>query len=431
FFTLTMAALMIPGSKLTDIWGRRRCFRLGLIVYGAGALIGALAPGLGVLILGYSLLEGVGSALMIPPIYILITVLAGDVSARAKAFGAVSGAAGVGAAAGPLIGGLITTTISWRASFILQVLIVVAIIVSSRRIVDPGVQGAKPRFDLLGAVLGAAGMFFVVLGILQSGHYGWFTAKKDFNIGNLTVIHQGGISPVWPLIAIGALFALWFLLHIRRRERAGKEPLVSISLFRNRTSNLGLVTQNIQWLILQGAFFVISVFLQEVRKYSAIETGLILTPATAGLLLSAALAGRLARRRSQTTLIRGGFLLTLAGMVLLLLLGGATTPIATLVPGLLLMGLGVGVMLTASVNVVQSAFPEAEQGEISGVSRSVSNLGSSLGTAIVGSVLVSSTASGGGPFAAALITVVIISMIGVGAALLLPARRPATKAAAT
>ncbi|MBO0684696.1 MAG: MFS transporter, partial [Candidatus Dormibacteraeota bacterium] len=291
FFTLTMAALMIPGSKLTDIWGRRRCFRLGLIVYGSGALIGALAPGLGVLIFGYSLLEGVGSALMIPPIYILITVVATDVSARAKAFGAVSGAAGVGAAAGPLIGGLITTTISWRASFILQVLIVVAIIVSSRRIVDPGVQGARPRFDLLGAVLGAAGMFFVVLGILQSGHYGWFTAKKDFNIGNLTVIHQGGISPVWPLIAIGALFALWFLLHIRRRERAGKEPLVSISLFRNRTSNLGLVTQNIQWLILQGAFFVISVFLQEVRKYSAIETGLILTPATVGLLLSAALAG--------------------------------------------------------------------------------------------------------------------------------------------
>lgn len=426
FFTLTMAALMIPGSKLTDIWGRRRCFRLGLIVYGAGALIAALAPGLGVLIFGYSLLEGVGSALMIPPIYILITVLAGDVTSRAKAFGAVSAAAGVGAAAGPLIGGLITTTISWRASFILQVLIVLVIIVSSRRIVDPGVQGARPRFDLLGAVLSAAGLFFVVLGILQSGSYGWFKAKKDFNVGGLTVLHQGGLSPVWPLIAIGALILLWFLLHIRRRERAGKEPLVSIGLFRNRTSNLGLVTQNIQWLILQGAFFVISVFLQEVRKYSAVETGLILTPAIAGILLSSAVAGRMARRRSQTTLIRGGFVITVAGMVLLLLLGGATTPIATFVPGLLLMGLGVGVMLTASVNVVQSAFPEAEQGEISGLSRSVSNLGSSLGTAIVGSVLVTSTASGGGPFAAALVTVVVISIIGLLAAVLLPVRAPAT-----
>ncbi|MBO0684788.1 MAG: MFS transporter, partial [Candidatus Dormibacteraeota bacterium] len=191
-------------------------------------------------------------------------------------------------------------------------------------------------------------------------------------------------------------------------------------------SNLGLVTQNIQWLILQGAFFVISVFLQEVRKYSAVETGLILTPAIAGILLSSAVAGRMARRRSQTTLIRGGFVITVAGMVLLLLLGGATTPIATFVPGLLLMGLGVGVMLTASVNVVQSAFPEAEQGEISGLSRSVSNLGSSLGTAIVGSVLVTSTASGGGPFAAALLTVVVISIIGLLAAVLLPVRAPAT-----
>ncbi|MBO0685114.1 MAG: MFS transporter, partial [Candidatus Dormibacteraeota bacterium] len=251
----------------------------------------------------------------------------------------------------------------------------------------------------------------------------------DLSIGNLTVIHQGGISPVWPLIAIGALFVLWFFLHIRNRERAQKEPLVSISLFRNRTSNLGLATQNIQWLLVQGASFAISVFLQEVRKYSAVETGLILSPAMAGILVSSALAGRLARRRSQTSLIRGGFVLTWAGMLLMLFLGGPTNPIASigpgLWPGLLLIGLAVGFMLPASVNVVQSAFPEAEQGEISGVSRSVSNLGSSLGTAIVGSVLVSSTAPDGGPFAAALVTIVIISMIGVGAALLLPAEPPA------
>src|SRR5205807_9474544 len=121
-FTLTMAALMIPGSKLTDIWGRRACFRLGLAVYGTGALLAALAPGLGVLVLGYSLLEGIGSALMIPPIYILVTVLTNDMTVRARAFGVISGAAGIGAAAGPLIGGLVTTGISWRASFLLQVL---------------------------------------------------------------------------------------------------------------------------------------------------------------------------------------------------------------------------------------------------------------------------------------------------------------------
>src|SRR5919107_4934494 len=126
-FTLTMASLMIPGSKLTDIWGRKVCFMAGLAVYGAGALLAAMAQGLPLMIFGYSLLEGVGSALMIPPIYILITVLFSDTKTRAKYFGMVSGAAGLGAAAGPLIGGLVTSAISWRASFVLQVLIVAVV----------------------------------------------------------------------------------------------------------------------------------------------------------------------------------------------------------------------------------------------------------------------------------------------------------------
>ena len=420
FFTLTMAALMIPGSKLTDLWGRKPCFRIGLLVYGVGGLIAALAPGIGVLIVGYSLLEGVGSALMIPPIYILATVATADVSSRARAFGVISAAAGIGAAAGPLIGGLVTTGISWRASFILQVLVVAFIILLSRRIIDPGVEGSRPQFDIVGAILSAAGLFFIVLGILQSGTYGWFKAKENFAIGGLVIIHKGGVSPVWVLIAIGALILLWFFLHIRSRQRAGKEPLLSTGLFRNRTANLGLLTQNIQWLIMQGSFFVISVYLQQARGYSAIETGLILTPATAGILLSSAAAGRMARNRSQRFLIRGGFMVTVAGMLELLLLANASHLVAFF-PGLLLMGLGVGIMLTASVNVVQSSFPESEQGEISGLSRSVSNLGSSLGTAIVGSVLVSRAS--GSPFAAALLTVVIIALIGLGAALLLPPDR--------
>jgi MFS family permease len=425
-FTLTMAALMIPGSKLTDIWGRKLCFRLGLVVYGVGGLIAALAPVIGVLILGYSLLEGIGSALMIPPIYIIITVVARDVTTRARGFGVVSAAAGVGAAAGPLIGGLITSAISWRASFLLQVLVVAFIIFLSRRIDDPGVQGERPRFDLVGAILSAAGLFFIVLGILQSGTYGWFQAKEDFAIGGVVLIPKGGVSPVWVFVAIGALFLLWFFLHIGRRQRAGREPLLRPSLFRNRTSNLGLVTQNAQWLMMQGSFFVISVYLQQERGYSAIETGLILTPATAGILLSSGAAGRMARNRTQRFLVRGGFVLTVAGMVLLLLLASATRIIG-FVPGLLLMGLGIGVMLTASVNVVQSSFPEDEQGEISGLSRSVSNLGSSLGTAIVGSVLVSRAS--GSPFAAALITMLVVGLIGLAAAVMLPPDAVATKPA--
>ena len=419
FFTLTMAALMIPGSKLTDIWGRKFCFVLGLTVYGLGALIAAFAQGLGLLTFGYSLLEGVGTALLIPPVYILVTVFFTDLPSRAKSFGIISAAGGIGAAAGPLIGGVITTAISWRASFILQVLVVALIIVLSRRIADPGIQGAKPRFDVIGAILSAAGLFFVVLGILQSGTYGWFTASKDFVLGTTVLIPQGGISPVWLFVGIGALFLLGFFFYIWSRERAGKEPLLSIRLFRDRTSNLGLVTQNIQWLILQGSFFVISVYLQTVRGYNPIQTGLSLTPATIGVLLSSAIAGRLAKRRSQRTLIRAGFLVTIVGM-LLLFLSLLTTSILAFIPGLLLMGLGVGVMLTSSVNVVQSSFPEKDQGEISGLSRSVSNLGSSLGVAIAGSVLVTSLVPEIKSYPLALITLVVIACIGLIAALLLP-----------
>ena len=422
-FTLTMAALMIPGSKLTDIWGRKRCFVLGLGVYGVGALLAALAQGLGLLIFGYSLLEGVGSALMIPPIYILVTVAFPDVKSRARYFGVVSGAGGLGAAAGPLIGGLVTSAISWRASFGLQVLVVAWIILLARKITDPAPAGPRPRFDLTGAILSAAGLFFVVLGLLQSRTYGFGKSRQNFTIGSTVVIPKGSISPVWLFVAIGALFLLWFFLHVRSSEKKGRAVLLPLRLFRNKIANLGLGTQTIQWLILQGSFFTVSVYLQEVWKYNAIQTGLMLTPATIGILAASAGAGRFARRHPQRWLIIAGFLATAVGMILLLVLVRAHSGIWTWVPGLLLFGAGVGVMLTSSVNVVQSSFPDADQGDISGLSRSVSNLGSSFGTALVGSVLVAVALPEGKPFAVALTVMLVIALIGLVLAVLIP-RQP-------
>lgn len=420
-FTLTMAALMIPGSKLTDILGRKYCFTIGLIVYGAGALIAAAAPGLGLLVVGYSLLQGIGTALLIPPVYILATVFFTEVTSRARAFGSISAAGGVGAAAGPLIGGLITSTTSWRVSFVVQAVVVGAIVILSRRIVDPGIRGEKPTFDFGGAILSAAGLFFVVIGILQAGTYGWFTAAEDFVIGDVVVIAAGGISPVWLFELVGALLLGWFFWHIRSMERAGKEPLLHWRMFQRRTSNLGLVTQNIQWLVLLGLSFVVSVFLQTVGGYSAIETGLILTPATIGILASSMSAGKLAQRYSQPILIRAGFAATIGGIVLLLWLAQQTSNVIAFAPGLLVVGLGVGVMLTSSVNIVQSSFGEADQGEISGLSRSVSNLGSSLGVAIAGTIIVSPLVSGNGGYALALVVLAVFGGLGLLAAFLLPA----------
>jgi len=430
-FTLVMAALMIPGSKLTDIWGRKRCFVLGLVVYGVGGLIAALAPGLLTLIVGYSLLEGVGSALMIPPIYILITVAFTDVTSRARYFGVVSGAGGLGAAAGPLIGGLVTSGLGWRASFGLQVLVVAAIAVLARRIADPGITGPRPRFDLVGAVLSALGLLFVVLGLLQSRTYGFGASRQDFAIGGTVLISKGSLSPVWIFVAIGAIFLAWFFLHVRSGEGKGRDVLLSLRLFRDKTANLGLGTQLVQWLTLQGSFFVISVYLQEVDGYDAIKTGLLLTPATIGILAASAAADRLARRRPQRTLIMVGFGFAVVGMALLLTLVRAHSSFWTFVPGLLLFGIGVGVMLTSSVNVVQSSFPDSDQGEISGLSRSVSNLGSSLGTALVGSVLVAVAKPAGVPYATALVMLLVFAVIGLVLAVLLPrSGRPDQGAAA-
>ena len=422
-FTLTMAALMIPGSKLTDIWGRKRCFVIGLTVYAVGGLLAALSQGLPLLIVGYSLLEGVGSALMIPPIYILVTVTFPDVKSRARYFGVVSGAGGLGAAAGPLIGGLVTSAISWRASFGLQVLVVLWIIWLARKITDPAREGPRPGFDLTGAVLSAAGLFFVVFGFLQARTYGFLVSRQDFKIGSTVVIPKGSISLVVPLVAIGALFLLWFFLHIRSAENKGRDVLLPLRLFRNKIANLGMGTQTIQWLILQGSFFAVSVYLQQVNHYNAIQTGLMLTPATIGILAASAGADRFARRHPQRWLIIAGFLVTAVGMILLLVLVRAHAGIWRWIPGLLLFGAGVGVMLTSSVNIVQSSFPDADQGDISGLSRSVSNLGSSLGTALVGSVVVAVKLPEGRPFAVALTIMLVFALIGLVLAVLIP-RKP-------
>jgi MFS family permease len=393
-FTLTMAALMIPGSKLTDIWGRKRCFTIGLTLYGAGALLTALAPALSVMVLGYSLLEGIGSALMIPPIYILITVLVTDVARRTKAFAVVSAAAGLGAALGPLLGGFITTAISWRASFLFEVVAILVVIYMARKIPESGAEGPKPRFDLLGAVLSALALLFIVLGLLQAGSYGWLRARKDFVIGDTTILNQGDISPVILFFAIGFGLLVLFVLHIFREERHGREPLLPTRLFRSSVTNLGLITQNSQWFIMIGSSFVISVFFQVSLGYNAIETGLALTPATIGILLASFRMGRIASKYSKRTIVRAGFIFTLAGIALVLLLGSSTASVLAFAPGLFLIGFGCGLMLTASVDVVQGSVPEADQGSLSGLSRSVSNLGSSLGVALAGAVLISALISG-------------------------------------
>lgn len=371
-FLLVMAALMIPGGKLSDRYGRTRCLTAGLALFGLGALVSAASPNIGVMIVGNSILEGIGTALLIPPVYILTTLLFTETSSRARAFGVISALGGIGAAAGPLLGGLITATFGWRMAMCVQAVVIAVIILLVRRIKDPLPTDRSRPFDVRGAVLSAAGLMLLVTGILALDTNMWASAA---------------------LIGAGAVVLVGFYLGIRSAERAGREPLLSTAVFRDRTANLAMVTQNVQWLLLAGVSFVVAAYLQVVRGYDAIETGIIFTAETGGLLIASLAAGRLVRRFAQRTLILVGFLLTIGGIAALVLMAGGATAATAYLPGLLLIGLGLGLMLTPSVNVVQSAFPERLQGEISGLSRSVSNLGSSLGTAIAGTVLVAGIAS--------------------------------------
>jgi MFS family permease len=404
-FLLVMAALMIPCGKLTDRLGRKRCFTIGLSIYGVGAVLSALSPGLGVLILGNSIFEGVGTALLIPPVYILTTMLFTDFKSRAWAFGVISGMGGIGAATGPLIGGAITTATTWRLAFIFQAVIIVAIVLLARGLNDPVPADPARPFDTVGAILSAVGLVVLVGGILAA----------DNNVVLMIV-----------LIAAGALVLAGFFGWVRRRERAGKEALLSTSLFRNRTSNLALITQNVQWAVLMGTSFVVSAYLQVVRHYNAVQTGVIFTAATVGILLSSLVAGRLAKRYRQRSLILVGFVVAIAGIILLLALVKGRPGAWYFAPGLFLIGVGLGVMLTPSVNVVQSAFPEKLQGEISGLSRSVSNLGSTLGTAIAGTILVAGLGDPKRAYGIAMVVIAFIGLLGLGTTLYLPAgERPA------
>jgi MFS family permease len=398
-FLLVMAALMIPASKLTDRFGRKRLFIAGLVVYGAGVVVSALAPNLGVLIVGHSLLAGVGTALLIPPVYILTTLRFDDLRDRARAFGIISALGGIGAAMGPLIGGVITTWIDWRAAFVFQALVVVLILVLARSVEDPVAPDPTRRFDVGGAVLSAVGLIALVMGILA--------------LDDVLVLAIG-------LLLAGVAVLAWFLFRSSRMERGGREPLVSPTLFRNRTSNRAMLTQVLQWMLLMGVSFVVAAYLQVVRGYNAIETGVIFTGITLGILVSSLAAGRLVYRFAQRTLIASGFVLIAIGVATLIWLVAVLPGGWAFVPGLTLIGLGLGLGLTPSVNVVQSAFPEARQGEISGVSRAVSNLGSSLGTAIAGTILVAGLVEPSRSYALAMAFLGLIGLAGVALALALP-----------
>jgi EmrB/QacA subfamily drug resistance transporter len=383
-YTLVMAALMITGAKVGAMIGRKRAFAIGCVIYGCGSLTTALAPNLYVLLLGWSLLEGIGAALILPAIVALVAGNFGP-ERRPAAYGLVAAAGAVAVAVGPLIGGFCTTYFSWRWVFAGEVVLVLVILLMTRRIADAPVE-ERPQLDVVGAVLSALGLGALVFGVLRSAEWGWIQPTVDGP-------SWAGLSPTIWLILSG-LFVIWvFFRWEAHRESKGREPLVRPAMFRNRQLTSGLTMFFFQYLVQAGFFFVVPLFLSVALGLSAIDTGVRLLPLSVTLLAAAIGIPRFLPHVSPRLVVRIGLLSLLLGAVVLL--AGLDTDAGAeivFVP-MLLVGLGIGALASQLGAVTVSAVPDDESPEVGGVQNTMTNLGASLGTALAGSLLIATLTS--------------------------------------
>src|SRR5213592_4247176 len=364
FYTLVMASLMITGGKFGQILGRKRAFAIGCVIYGCGSLITALSPNLAVLVVGWSVLEGIGAALIMPAIVALVASNFARPE-RPRAYGLIASAGAIAVAAGPLIGGLFTTYLSWRLVFAGEVVVVLVILLLTRRMADtPAEQGV--RLDLVGTALSAVGLGLVVYGILRSGAWGFVQSKPE-------APEWLGLSPVVWLILAGGVVLRLFLAWENHRLARGESALIDPAMLRNRTLRGGLMAFFFQYLLQAGLFFAV--------------------PLLITLLLAAAGIPKVFPNASPRRVVRLGFLALFAGIVVMIaaLDAGAGPEIVTW--PMLLAGLGVGALASQLGSVTVSSVPDEQSGEVGGLQNTLTNLGASIGTALAGAVLISALSS--------------------------------------
>lgn len=393
FYALTMAAFMLTGGKLGDKWGRSAAFRIGSVVYGIGSLTTALAPNLTVLMFGWSLVEGLGAVLVIPAIAALAAINY-EGRERIIAFSALGAITGFAAAAGPLIGGLMTTYASWRYVFVGEAIVMLLVLIVSGRIKDqPGDRAL--HIDLLSVVLSASGMAILVFAVLQSKAWGWIVPLAPPEVAGVAIAPLG-ISPVAYLIVVAILVLMWFVRRQQRLENTGRVPLLKVSMLRIPALRSGLTMFLAQYFAIAALFFVVPVYLQTILGYDALETGLKILPLSIGLIVFSVLGSRLSTVRSARNIARiGQFTL---GLGLFIVFAAVQPELTDLLfaTGMLVVGAGFGLLASQLGNVNMSAVSADETSEVGGLQGTFQNLGSSFGTAVVGSVFILLMTSGFG-----------------------------------
>ncbi|MEV7792913.1 MFS transporter [Streptomyces sp. NPDC087512] len=384
-YALVMAAFMLIGGRLGDIFGRRRVFLAGLTVYGVGSAVTAVAPTLWVLTLGWSVVEGLGAAMVLPAMAALVAESYRGRD-RAVAFAVVGGLAGAGIAVGPLLGGWMTTYLSWRLVFAGEVVVVAAVLLCRRLIATPAPAGRRPRLDGVGAVLSAAGLGLGVLGVLQSSTWGWVEPRNP----PFTVL---GFSPTLFVVGAGLVVLAAFRFWERRRTGRGADPLVHLALLGRPVLRAGLTTLLGQNLILLGLFFAIPLYLQVVQGFDAFQTGLRLLPVSATMLVTSLCGSSLGRRVGPRRVVRLALVVLVAAVVWLLATIDPVIDDAQFAGAMAVLGVGVGLLASQLGNIVQSDVGEDERSEAGGLQFTAQNLGSALGTALIGSILVGALAN--------------------------------------
>ncbi|MPY35803.1 MFS transporter [Streptomyces adustus] len=383
-YALVMAAFMIVGGRLGDILGRRRLFFAGLTVYAVGSALTAVAPSLWLLALGWSVIEGLGAALVLPAMAALVAENYRGPE-RAVAYGVIGGLAGAGIAVGPLLGGWVTTYLTWRLVFAGEVVVVLVVLCCNR--VIPKTPRTDPGYGLdgVGAALSACGLGLVVLGVLQSGSWGWVQPRN----APFTVL---GFAPTFFVIAVGGAVLVGFQHWERRLAARGGEPLVHFALLRLPVLRSGLMVLLSQNLILLGLFFTIPLYLQVVQGFDAFQTGLRLLPVSVTMLLASVLASRLGQRIGARAVVRLALTILLLAVVWLLATIEPVIDDTQFAAAMAVLGVGMGLLASQLGNVVQSSVGEEGRSEVGGLQYTAQNLGSALGTALIGSLLVGALA---------------------------------------
>ncbi|MFC1649715.1 MFS transporter [Patescibacteria group bacterium] len=390
-YALVMASLMLVGGKLGDIVGKKKIFTLGLIFFGIGTSTAAVSQNLVMLIVGWSIIEGIGSALMLPNIQ---TILRGQYSGgdRALGYGVIGAVSAVGAALGPIIGGYLTTFHTWRYAFLFEVAIVVLVLLLRGLIKKDVLPRIKPKFDLVGAVLTFVGLASIVLAFLLVQEYGLWTAKKAFEVGGLSIAPLG-LSVVPFMIGFGIVILMLLFRYESKLEKQNKNPLFKPSMFSNKLFKSGIITDFFRLAITTGLLFTFPLYLQMTFEFTAMQTGVALLPFSAAVLVLSLLGARLASQIKSKRLIQAGFVLTTAGSLWLAFAIDPDTP-EKIILATTVIGAGIGLLASQIINLVLSVVPRKETGEAAGIDGTAQQLGNAIGVALIGTILFSTLTAG-------------------------------------